>query len=105
MRYKPNLRYLLLFLVAGCLFGCQNPDNSNQRIRLLILSGRNNHDWEQTTLVLTKIFEEDMRFSVDLTFSPDTLSFDYLRRYDVIVSNWNSWPENDLRWPKAMEEG
>ena len=105
MRYKPNLRYLLLFLVAGCLFGCQNPDNSDQRIRLLILSGRNNHDWEQTTLVLTKIFEEDMRFSVDLTFSPDTLSFDYLRRYDVIVSNWNSWPENDLRWPKALEEG
>jgi len=96
---------LLLFLVAFCLFGCQNPDNSDQRIRLLILSGRNNHDWEQTTPVLTKIFDEDVRFSVDLTFNPDTLNFDYLRPYDVIVSNWNSWPENDLRWPKAMEEG
>ena len=72
---------------------------------MLILSGQNNHDWEQTTPVLTKIFDEDMRFSVDLTNRPDTFNFDYLRPYDVIVSNWNSWPENDLRWPKAMEEG
>jgi len=100
-----NTSNLLLFLVAFCLFGCQNPDDSDQSIRLLILSGRNNHDWEQTTPVLRKIFDEDIRFSVDLTLNPDTLNFDYLCEYDVIVSNWNTWPENDLRWPKAMEEG
>ena len=96
---------LLLFLMALSHFGCQNADNSDKNIRLLVLSGRNNHDWEQTTPVLTGIFDEDMRFSVDLTDNPDTLNFDYLCAYDVIVSNWNTWPENDLRWPKALEEG
>jgi type 1 glutamine amidotransferase len=103
--HKPNLLNLLFFLLAGILVGCQNPDSSDQRIRVLILSGRNNHDWEQTTPVLSKIFTEDKRFLVDLTNSPDTFNFDYLRPYDVIVSNWNSWPENDLRWPRAIEEG
>ncbi len=105
MSQKPNLCKLLLFLLAGILVGCQNPDNSDQRIRVLILSGSNNHDWEQTTPVLRATFVEQGCFSVDLTNRPDTFNFDYLRPYDVIVSNWNSWPENDLRWPKEMEEG
>ena len=51
------------------------------------------------------ILEENGRFTVDLTNSPDTLNLDYLHQYDAIISNWNSWPENDLRWPKEMEEG
>lgn len=33
------------------------------------------------------------------------MNLDYLQAYDVIVSNWNSWPENDLRWPKPIEDG
>ena len=105
MRYLPYLRNLLIFLFTGYLFGCHSPDNPDQKIRLLILSGSNNHDWEQTTPVLTRIFDEERQFSVDLTNRPDTLNFDYLRQYDAIVSNWNSWPKNDLRWPKKMEEG
>jgi len=105
VRYTTKLGILFIFLAAGLLSGCQYHVNSDQSISILILSGRNNHDWEQTTPVLTKIFDEDLRFSVDLTFSPDTMNFDYLQQYDVILSNWNSWPENDLRWPKAMEEG
>jgi len=105
MRHLPYLCKLVFVLLAGYLSGCQNRDNTDQKIRLLILSGSNNHDWEQTTPVLTRIFDEEMQFTVDLTNSPDTLNFDYLCQYDAIVSNWNSWPENDLRWPEEMEEG
>lgn len=105
MRYTSNLLNLLIVLLAGILVACQNPASTDQKIRLLILSGRNNHDWEQTTPVLLKIFSEDERFLTDLTYRPDTLNFDYLQAYDVIISNWNSWPENDLRWPGSMEEG
>ena len=105
MRYLPYLRNLFVLLLAGCLFGCQTPNEPDQKIRLLILSGSNNHDWKQTTPVLRATLEEQGYFSVDLTNSPDTLNFDYLSQYDVILSNWNSWPENDLRWPKGMEDG
>jgi len=105
MRHLPYLWYLLIFLFTGYLFSCRNSDNTDQNIRLLILSGRNNHNWEETTGVLTQIFDEETRFSADLTNSPDTLNFDYLNQYDVIVSNWNSWPDNDLRWPRDLEEG
>lgn len=105
VRYKSNLLYFFLALLAFILVACQHPGSTDQRIRVLILSGRHNHEWDQTTPVLMKIFSEDKRFSVDLTNSPDTFNFDYLQAYDVILSNWNSWPENDVRWPGPMEEG
>ncbi len=52
-----------------------------------------------------EIFNDETGFQVDLTNRPDTLNLACLKGYDVILSNWNSWPENELRWPKEMEEG
>jgi len=101
-----------LFLHAGLLFlsisffsTCTSPQKNDERIDILILSGRNNHDWKQTTPVLQRTFEESGYFKVDVTNQPDTLDFEKLRGYDVVVNNWNSWPENDLRWPETTEEG
>lgn len=94
-----------ILLLAACLFGCKAQHPSDQKISLLILSGRNNHDWEATNTVLQKTFENQGSFTVDLTFRPDTLFYEHFRDYDVLVNNWNSWPENDLRWPKTAEEG
>jgi len=89
----------------GLFNSCQGPFKTEQKIRLLILSGRNNHDWETTTPVLHSALAESGRFEVDLTLRPDTLNYNQIDQYDVLISNWNSWPENDLRWPMAMEEG
>ena len=44
-------------------------------IKVLILSGKNNHEWQKTTPVLTRIFKETMLFSVSVTENPDTLSY------------------------------
>ena len=71
-------RYLIYFFACTFLINPQLFSQELGSIRILIFSGSNNHDWEQTTQVLTNIFDEDMRFSVDLTFNPDTLNFDYL---------------------------
>lgn len=97
----------LIVLSFGMVFGSKvfSPeDNNDQRLRVLILSGRNNHDWKSTTPYLKRMMEGSGLFSADITNRPDTLKSDDLSRYAVIVSNWNSWPDNDLRWPESTEE-
>lgn len=84
-----------VFLVPRC--------TSHNTIKILILSGRNNHNWEETTACLEKIFLRDSRFETTVTLRPDTLSEMFLKNFDVVVSNWNSWPENDYRWPSGAE--
>lgn len=44
-------------------------DSANP-IRVLLLSGMNNHDWQQTTPVLKKIYEDSGRFTVDIINTP-----------------------------------
>ena len=102
---KLSLHIVLLFLSFSFFNACTTTQKSNEQIKILILSGRNNHAWEQTTPVLQRTFEESGCFEVDVTNQPDTFNFEIFRAYDVIVSNWNSWPENDIRWPETTEYG
>ena len=73
-------------------------------IKILILSGRNNHEWQKTTPALIKIFKDSRLFTVNVTEKPDTLKYNDLREFDVIVSNWNSWPDNDFRMTEEWEK-
>jgi len=88
---------LLLFLLFGC--------KSNNSIKILILSGSNNHEWQETTPFLEDLFMAGGIFKTDVTNQPDTLNYDIIKNYDVIVNNWNSWPENDIRWNSELESG
>lgn len=88
---------LLLFLLFGC--------KTNNSIQILILSGSNNHEWQETTPFLEDLFEASGNFKTDVTNQPDTLNYDIIKNYDVIVNNWNSWPENDIRWNSELESG
>jgi type 1 glutamine amidotransferase len=87
-----------LFLLNINLFS-----ENSKLIRVLVLSGRNNHEWQQTTQVLVNILSESQKFSIKITELPDTLTNADFSQTDVVVSNWNSWPENDLRWPVESE--
>jgi type 1 glutamine amidotransferase len=60
-------------------------------IRVLILTGRNNHHWKETTPKLQNLLEAAGRFAVDTAVPPEGLTRDNLQNYDVILSNWNSW--------------
>jgi len=94
---------LLLFAALG-LAACRPPQTAP--VRVLLLSGQNNHDWKTTTPALEAILESDGRFRVDVTEDPARLGAADLESYDVILSNWNAfgrdagtadWPEETRR--------
>ena len=55
-------------------------------VRVLILSGSNNHDWRKTTPHLQQILDANDRFTVRITEQPNTLSAQDLAETDVIAS-------------------
>lgn len=68
-------------------------------IRVLLLTGKNNHNWKETTPVLEKMYKDSGRFSVDTTTEPGKFTAEMLKGYDVIVSNWTNWPKvNEREW-------
>ena len=97
MRRIAIFTFFFLFISLVSLGG-------SDKIKVLILSGRNNHDWKTTTPKLKSIYEKSGLFEVQVTENPETLKPDELKNYDVIVSNWNSFPETELRWPAELEK-
>ncbi len=97
MQRSHSVIYMFFFLAFT--LSCQKEDHIN----LLIFSGSNNHDWKSTTQLLKNIYSESGLFSVSVTEQPDTIKANDLKAFDVIVSNWNSWPENTIRLPEQTE--
>jgi type 1 glutamine amidotransferase len=95
----------IFIILLTAIFLCQFQDIYSESLRILILSGSNNHDWRQTTPLMESIYKGSGRFEVEITNQPDTLVYKDLKEFDAIVSNWNSWPDNDLRWPEKAENG
>lgn len=63
-------------------------------LRVLILSGKNVHDWKTTTPELQRIYEESGRFKVvEVLNDPATCTAANLARCDVVVCNWTAHPE------------
>ena len=78
---------------------------SAKPLRVLILSGLNNHDWKSTTPVLESIFKGCARFSVvDISEHPASLTAADFAKYDVLVSNWTPYPETKRSWPAETEQ-
>jgi len=97
-----SLRFLSVVTIVSLLLSCNNK-NGKDLTNVLILSGKNNHEWQKTTPLLARIYKESGLFKVTITESPDTLSYNDLIKFDVLVSNWNTWPENDLRLSEKWE--
>lgn len=72
-------------------------------IRVLIVDGQNNHDWERTTPYIKRFLEETGRFNVYVVTTPPKgakpAAWNGFRPqfedYDVVLSNYNgeTWPE------------
>lgn len=74
-------------------------------IRVLLLTGKNNHDWKATTPVLEKMYKDSGHFNVDTTTEPAKFTAEMLKAYDVIVSNWTNWPNvNEREWGAEAEK-
>ena len=95
-------------LVLPLLAGAADHHEKAEKLKAVIVTGQNNHDWERSTPIFRKILEDSGRFTVDVAVSPAKgepmdgfhVPFD---KYDVVVSDYNgrSWPE---KMEKAFEE-
>jgi len=105
----------VLILLAGILGwawmaqAAEEPAKPNEpaggKIRLLILSGANNHDWKATTPVLKKMYEDSGRFTATVTEDVPALTGDDFAKYDCLVGNYTTFPNIEgHRWPAATEK-
>ena len=60
---------ILVLFLAQCSIE-QHSEESKDKIKLLILSGRNNHEWQKTTPLLAKIYEESGYFETAAELKP-----------------------------------
>jgi type 1 glutamine amidotransferase len=94
-------RFIIVSLAFSiCSYAIPKQD---KLIKVLILSGKNNHEWQKTTPLLVETFKEAKCFTTKVTNLPDTLNYKELKKYDVVVSNWNTWPDNDIRMTREWE--
>jgi type 1 glutamine amidotransferase len=96
---------LTRLLLSVCLFGCFAPAQvtlplfQEGKIRALIFSGRNNHDWRSTTPRLKQYLLDTGRFDVRVIEEPAGATEDTLSAYNVLVLDYNG-----PRWGPATEK-
>ncbi|MFA7006961.1 MAG: ThuA domain-containing protein, partial [Verrucomicrobiia bacterium] len=95
-KFLPVIAVACLVALA-CQLGAAEP------IRVLILTGQNNHNWKETTPKLKEILVKSGRFTVDVTEHPEQCDAATFARYDALLSNWNAWGKVAVtNWPVAM---
>ncbi len=96
------LRMCLTLLLAAAASAQSVPEKfffETGKIRVLILTGRNNHDWRSTTPYLRRVLENTGKFDVRVTEEPGALSAETLAPYDVLVANYCG-----PRWSAGTEQ-
>jgi type 1 glutamine amidotransferase len=98
---------LVSITLVGSVFGKSNPN----KIEVLIIDGFSNHDWKQTTLVVTSILEKTGLFNVSVTTAPSQagdITWDtwnpMFENYAVVIQNTNNIDMKNITWPKRVEE-
>lgn len=97
----------VLLVLAACL--CARAE-TNPPIKVLIVDGFSNHDWQRTTAFVRGILEPTGRFAVTVATCParmDDPAFTFFRPrfadHDVVLLNCNSLG-NGGQWPGAVRE-
>ena len=88
------------FVLAFCTMSAQDtiPFFQPGKIRVLIFSGRNNHDWRTTTPFLRKVLVNSGRFDVRVEEEPAGVTATTLAAYDVLVLDYQG-----PRWGEVTE--
>lgn len=69
-------------------------------LRVLLFSGQNNHDWKNSTPELQQILAGSGRFTVEVTDHPEQCTAATFAKYDVVLSNWNTFGNPAVtNWP------
>ena len=106
MKFLPTLKsFQIAFVALFLMFGHRTVNAAEPVVRVLIFTGQNNHDWRATTPKLKSILESSGRFSVDVTEHPEQCDTTTFAKYDVLLSNWNTYGKPTVtNWPPAMRE-
>ena len=106
------MKNLLLFILLTCLTAGNISAQKavHKPIKVLIVDGFSNHNWQQTTKMVKAILEETGRFKVDVSTSPATAAdtnwihwrpnFD---AYNVVIQNSNNISNKDIHWPREVQ--
>ena len=101
-----NLALLFLAAAAQLAFAAPSPTHPDRfapfyqpgKIRALILSGRNNHDWRTTTPFLRELLDGTGRFDSRVAEATDALTAETLAPFDVLIVDYGG-----PRWGDAAE--
>ena len=105
LRAQRNVSLVILIALIPVASGTGNREAAcSEPLRVLILSGKHNHNWQETTPLLKRIYEESGRFVVDVTNDPASCNAETFASYDVVVSNWTSWPSVNREWGEETEK-
>ncbi len=99
---KKQISFVCLILIFIST-GCSVQSASQKKLKLLILSGMNNHDWEETTPVLESLYLKSGDYKVEILQAPSKLSDQLLSEFDVVVSNWSNYPSQERVWGQRAE--
>ena len=103
---KGLMTFLCLVLLALAPTSVRGAD----KVRVLIVTGQNNHNWRETTPHLKRFLEASGRFTVEVTEDPAKSMADRQRlmAYDVYLLNYNGprWGEPaDRAFLEAVRSG
>jgi type 1 glutamine amidotransferase len=96
-----------LLLLAGLAGLAMQPAQAEDaKLRVLILSGANNHKWQETTPAIKATLEETGRFSVDVENDVASLKPEALTPYAVVLSDFNLFGKDKSVqvWDGAMRK-
>jgi len=101
------MKTLVPILFASCMLLGQQVLTASP-IRVLIVDGQNNHDWQHTTPLLRKILEDTGLFTVEvLTAPPKGADFSAFHpefdKYQVVVLNYND-SGGGTAWPQDVQQ-
>ena len=91
------------FLVFATVAFCCGQVSAAEKIKVLIVTGQNNHNWVRSTPVIKGLLEETGRFDVSVTTTPSIGApkdawqdwRPQFGKFDVVLSDYNGkeWPE------------
>lgn len=106
------MKQLALYLLA-CLFCITAFAQSKPKkpIKVLIVDGYSNHDWQQTTKIVSRVLGQSGLFSISVSTAPgdpaDSVAWaawePQFKKYDVVIQNTNNIQNPKLKWPRRVQ--
>ena len=105
--------FFYLMMVVALLMGTTVQAKNPKKLKALVVSGQNNHNWQVSHQVLKLILDNSGLFETDITLTApaggDMSNFrPEFDRYDVVVLDYNGdrWPaETDEAFLKYVQRG